>query len=223
MQARVLDKVAQDAHDAGDTTGAIAARQGALKANGTALTQNTKLLAATQGYAETLDKNLTNLLQSYSKVDSTGSPLINKAFRAWQQGVSGDPETAGMVTWLNAVQGEYAKLRSGSLGNQAASDQAMRDSKEVINKAMSEGGMQAVAAAIRGEKENRLQSIQEENTRLTSAMGKGAPGASGSSQPPASSAGQLLRVNAQGWALHVDKNGNKAYVSPDGKSYQSVQ
>ena len=27
-------------------------------------------------------------------------------------------------------------------------------------------------------------------------------------------------VNAKGWTLHVDKNGVKAYVSPDGKSYE---
>ena len=29
--------------------------------------------------------------------------------------------------------------------------------------------------------------------------------------------------NAQGWLLYTDKNGNKAYVSPDGKQYQKVQ
>ena len=29
--------------------------------------------------------------------------------------------------------------------------------------------------------------------------------------------------NAQGWKLHTDKYGNKAYVSPDGKQYQKVQ
>lgn len=30
-------------------------------------------------------------------------------------------------------------------------------------------------------------------------------------------------TNAKGWALHVDANGNKAYVSPDGKSYEEVK
>ncbi|MGZ5799240.1 MAG: hypothetical protein ACXWJZ_01245 [Burkholderiaceae bacterium] len=29
--------------------------------------------------------------------------------------------------------------------------------------------------------------------------------------------------NAQGWTLHVDAKGNKAYVSPDGKQFQEVQ
>jgi hypothetical protein len=30
-------------------------------------------------------------------------------------------------------------------------------------------------------------------------------------------------TNAQGWALHVDASGNKAYVSPDGKQFQEVK
>jgi hypothetical protein len=28
--------------------------------------------------------------------------------------------------------------------------------------------------------------------------------------------------NGQGWALHIDKHGNQAYVSPDGKQFQAV-
>lgn len=39
-------------------------------------------------------------------------------------------------------------------------------------------------------------------------------GEGGASLPP---------VNAQGWALHVDAKGNKAYVSPDGKRFQEVK
>lgn len=30
-------------------------------------------------------------------------------------------------------------------------------------------------------------------------------------------------TNAKGWVLHTDKNGNKAYVSPDGKQYEEVK
>lgn len=30
-------------------------------------------------------------------------------------------------------------------------------------------------------------------------------------------------TNARGWALHVDANGNRAYVSPDGKQFEEVQ
>lgn len=34
---------------------------------------------------------------------------------------------------------------------------------------------------------------------------------------------QAPGTNSKGWALHTDKNGNQAYVSPDGKSYEEVK
>lgn len=33
----------------------------------------------------------------------------------------------------------------------------------------------------------------------------------------------IATKNAKGWALHTDKNGNMAYVSPDGKSFEEVK
>ena len=175
MQAKVLDKVAADAAAGGDTAGAIAARQASLKANGQALDQVTKLESATNGYAATLEKNLTNLEAAYKKAGNAGVPLVTRAMRAWQQNISGDPDTASMVTWLNAVQGEYAKLKSGNLGNAPASDSAMRDAKEVINKAMNEGGIAAVSQAMREEAANRKAAIAEQKQNLVGSLGFNAP------------------------------------------------
>lgn len=42
------------------------------------------------------------------------------------------------------------------------------------------------------------------------------------SSKPANS-GQPPEKNAQGWTLHEDANGNKAYVSPDGKQFEAVK
>jgi hypothetical protein len=33
----------------------------------------------------------------------------------------------------------------------------------------------------------------------------------------------IPKTNAKGWTLHTDADGNKAYVSPDGKNYEEVQ
>lgn len=35
--------------------------------------------------------------------------------------------------------------------------------------------------------------------------------------------GETPSVNSQGWKLHTDANGNKAYVSPDGSQFEEVQ
>ena len=39
----------------------------------------------------------------------------------------------------------------------------------------------------------------------------------------AKSTGVQRQTNSQGWVLHVDAKGNKAYVSPDGKQFQEVK
>ena len=221
--AKVWDRIATDNSASGDTMGAITARGQALKANGMALDQITKLETATNQYATTLDKNLDNLVGAYKQAGNAGSPLITKAMRFWQQGVTGDKDTAAMVTWLNAVQGEYAKLKSGSLGNAGATNAAMDDAKEVINKNMNQGGIEAVAAAMRAEKENRVAAIGEEKQRLMGNMSQGAPGASGSTPAAPKAAVTPPPKNAKGWDLHRDAKGNLAYVAPNGKDYEEVK
>jgi hypothetical protein len=181
--AQLLDSFAQMAKADGDTGSSIAASQASYKSSSQALAQNAKVLTASNGYYGTLEKNLDNLTAAYQKAGSLGSPLLNRAWRAWQQHGSGDPDTATMVTYLNAAQGEYAKLKSGSLGNAPASDAAMADAKEVINKAMTTGGIAAVRQAMLTEGGNRLSSIQAESDRLTGLMSGNAPPTVGVSAP----------------------------------------
>lgn len=183
MQAKVLNKIASDNAQSGDTAGAIAARSQALKANGQALDQATKLESNTTSYYNTLDKNLTALQGLAGKVDSTGSPLINRVYRAWQQGATNDPTVAQYVTYMKAAEGEYAKIQSGSLGNAPSSDAARRDAHDVINKYMSQGGIDAVAQAMRGEGNNRLSSLRDQKQALMGEIGGNAPMQPGQAHP----------------------------------------
>jgi hypothetical protein len=45
----------------------------------------------------------------------------------------------------------------------------------------------------------------------------------GGTQAPTKAGGGVPNTNAKGWTLHTDANGNRAYVSPDGKSYEEVK
>jgi hypothetical protein len=227
MQAAVLRQVAADATTNGDTAGAIAARTASLKASGTALDQVTKQEAFTTSAFNTLDKNLTALQTIGSQVDSTGSPLVNKVINHFNQGVVSDPTTAAYVAMLNAVQGEYAKIASNSNGNAPITDSAKADAKDVINKAMSQGGIQGVRTAMLQEGGNRLQAIRESKQSLVDQLSGNAPGAPQGASRPApqtgtTQAGTPAPTNPQGWTLHKDARGNQAYVSPDGKQFQAV-
>jgi hypothetical protein len=192
MQAKILEKVASDAAASGDTAGSIAARQAGLKANGQALDLTTKKEAVIKPATEKLDMDLNNLLAAAKKVDSTGSPILNRAVRAWQQGVRGDGDVAQMVTWLNAVEGEYAKINSGGTGAAAPSVAVRKEAHDVINKYFSEGTMESVAQAMRQDGQNALLALQGEKQRLQDALGQNAPGGT----KPLTAAGQSTTIGA---------------------------
>jgi hypothetical protein len=200
MQAKVLERVAADAQMNGDTAGSIAARTAALKANGQALDQVTKLETASAGYASTLEKNLDNLIGLQGKVDTAGVPLLNKVVRAWQQGVTGDPEVAKYVTYLSSAQGEFAKLKSGNLGNAPASDAAMSDARDIINKNMTGGQIAAVAEAMKGEAKNRLDAIREQKQSLMGGLTSSAPGAPQSAPQAKPAAKTVTQAQVQDYA-----------------------
>ena len=73
--------------------------------------------------------------------------------------------------------------------------------------------------------QQKLDSIPLYLESLKVRSGPGAPRAAGvlAQKPAAASKSAPPTTNAKGWTLHVDANGNKAYVSPDGKSYEGVQ
>ena len=73
-----------------------------------------------------------------------------------------------------------------------------------------------VAQKLRGAAEFAREMSAKYGTKIQQAAAARAnvEGRAPSSLPP---------VNAKGWALKTDKNGNKAYVSPDGKQFDEVQ
>lgn len=202
MQAKVLDRVAQDADATGDTAASIAAREQSRKASGMALDQITKLESNTMAAADTLDRNIKSLREYAGKVDSSGVPLLNKAYRYWQQGVQGSPDVAKLVTMLNAVEGEYAKISSGNFSSGGVTEGAKRDAKDVINKYMNNGQIDAVAEAMTQEKENRLAAIRQQKESLQGQLSTGAP-KPGAQTPQASSTPAAGKVMPSGEKLQA--------------------
>jgi hypothetical protein len=251
LASRFWDFAAQRDRDTGNTVGASKAYAAANKADGAALEQQTKLLSNVTSYGSTLDKNIALLKDAMTQRDATGSPLINTVITAWQQGVTGDPATARYVAALTAVQTEVAKIQSGSLGNTPISDALRKEINSMANKNMSAAGLSGALDIFVQEGANRRGSIQDEidtlkgqianrqvpgssanqsqgsqgvsNVTRTAAgltpQGANAPGSASTS----ANGGNLPLTNAQGWTLHTDKNGVRAYVSPDGKQYQTVK
>jgi hypothetical protein len=218
VSAAMWAYVKQRADQDGNTMASMIANGNLRTSNSAALTQGMKQESAISSYYNTMDKNLTNLLDLSGKVDSTGSPLVNKVFRAWQQGVTGDPDVAKYVTYLNAVESEFAKIQSGAMGNQAVTDAQRKESKDTINKYMGPGTIEAVAEGMRGEGNNRLGSLHDQNTYLKQQLGIKTPEApptpgessahAGTTSPPANLLKEGVHTtfkNGQTWTLQGGK------------------
>lgn len=225
MAAKLRDAYYQKLLDSGDSAGAIKAKFEADKADQSALRTVSNKEAAQAAFGKKLDLDIGNLMNAFKAAGDLSSPLATRALREWQQGVQGDKETSKMITHLNAVQGEYAKIKSGSLGNSPASDAAMADAKEVINKYMNLGQIESVADAMRQEQQNNIIANRAEREEIQSRIAgrnprKGAATSAATPTPataetPAAPKSSLPLKNAKGWVLHTDKNGNKAYVGPN--------
>jgi hypothetical protein len=217
MQAKVLERMADQAKANGEDGAAIVYAGNARKANAGALDNLTKLQTATNAYSDTLDKNLSSLLSAAKAAGGTGSPLVNRALRAYQQNVAGDPDTQQMVTYLNAVESEYAKLSSGSLGNAPISDAAKKDAKNVINSALTQGGFEAVADAMRREAQNKKDAYAAQISDLQGKLGA-SPSQQGATQsaakPASQQGGGLPRVSSPADLAGL-KSGDH-FLGPDG-------
>ncbi|HEX2557109.1 MAG TPA: hypothetical protein VHK86_02200, partial [Nitrososphaera sp.] len=202
---------------------ANAVRTGQLDMTGSkrSVSQLAAVANASNAQALKLEKDFASIEPLVSKMGVTGTPKIDKALAQlrsnWQSG--GDKDTSEFIGWLREIAGEYAKINSGSTGNAAPAQTALNEALDTVQQAFSTGGYQGLKNAIMGGAANKRASY-EEGLKMASQRGAGVGNPQG--QPKQTPTAPLPPKNEQGWILHQDAQGNKAYVSPDGKQFQTV-
>lgn len=121
-------------------------------------TQQTQY-SANQTSLGTFDKQLTLLDDYSSKVDRTGSPILNK-YLLWAKGqAQGDADTAAFNNIVKTASMEFAKIMSGSSASIAGVTVSSSDEAEkLINSSMSSAQLKEVFSAMRKEGQFRLDS-----------------------------------------------------------------
>lgn len=198
------------------------------KSDQASLTNITKLKDnSTQAFG-TMDRNLSSLEDAYKKSGDTGTEWGNKLYRMWQTG-TGDPDLKPVRAYLAAAQKEYAKLQMNSFGNAMTSDAANADAARVINENFTNGGIQAVIDAMRGEGKNRTNSLDSTYQGIQARLKERShpEGATGSVvAPPAttikpgvtSPAASKTPVQIKGDADYAALPSGTVFVGPDGKT-----
>jgi hypothetical protein len=147
----------------------------------------------------------------------TGYQPINKVFKAYQDN-TGSVESRQFGAALNSFVNVYARAVSPS-GVPTVSDKD--HAREILSTADSHEQLMGLLKVL----DQEMVAAQNAPKRVREAQRAGMTGAPSASHAPAAAptATALPATNEQGWTLHVDAKGNRAYVSPDGKQYQEVK
>lgn len=140
-------------------------RTGQLDFNGAKRStgQIAQVAAVTDAASRQLEKNFAAMEPLVSKMGETGTPILDRALAQLRNNFNsgGDKDTAKFITYLRAVAGEYAKIKSSSTGAAAPAEGEMKDALEVMQNAFSTGGYQGIKEALLTEAANKRASYQE--------------------------------------------------------------
>lgn len=223
-KAAIFNYIAQRADADGNTAVSVAAKGQATQAAGNVLKDytsgptNKKLIAI-----NTAVSHLDSLNPLIDAMESGNLTLINKARQIYQK-QTGKPAPTNYSTLAEMAIGETSQAVMAGGGTGPEREALAAPFKSGNGPDVLRGAVKGAATALAGKTE-ALRTSWEAGTNGTQGsfdkfLGpetKKVLGISGSS------AGGPPTTNAKGWTLHADKNGNQAYVSPDGKSFEAVK
>jgi hypothetical protein len=174
------------------------------------------VLAAANAQSAKLEKDFAQIEPLVANLPNAPN-VFNRVFTGLKNNLSfgGDKDSAQLVLYLREAATEYAKLSSGATGAAAPAEGNIKDAVEIFHNAFTQGGYQGLKEAMIQSAQNKRDAYREGlQTAAAPGFAIGGGGQASSAAPPAR--------NAQGWTLHQDAKGNRAYVSPDGKQFQEV-
>lgn len=104
-----------------------------------------------------------------SKVDRTGSPVVNKWILGGRAAM-GDPDVAALDTAINAMAVDYARIMSGATGAGGTPISTAEEAKSLIKKELSHKSLQAVVAVLENDIRGQQQAVHAQRGKILGAM-----------------------------------------------------
>jgi hypothetical protein len=239
LNAKIISRAAQIATDSGDDARSAVLNRFSFQATQKAQAETLKNFTSgkngnTVRSLNVAVQHLDQLQQLGSALNNNDIPLLNKIGNSWTTQTGG----AAPVTFnamKKVVTDELVKAIVGAGGGVADREEMAA----TVNAAQSPAQLNDVIANYKGLMAGQLNGLRQQYKegsgrddfeRFLLPITKqelerhegGGPGAAPNPTAAPRSPAQISPTNSQGWSLHVDKNGNRAYVSPDGKQFQEV-
>jgi hypothetical protein len=210
---KIMNRAAEMKREQGGDVSDVASDRAQFKADQGSLNFQQKRVDAIEGSMKKIGKDITTLDSILDKSSLGGPKIINTPVNQLRRQMS-DPQLAQLDLAAQQVGTEYERLlTSGMMSVAQLHAGAAEDAKKLINGDMSPKEIRSKVVIMRREMDNAKSAATEQLDEIKGRM-KGSK---------ATTASAPANANAKGWTLHTDKNGNKAYVSPDGKQFEEVQ
>lgn len=186
------------------------------KANTNAMSAMQRQAGLVGAYETTASANLDLAMSYLGKLDSSGSPLVDRGLRQWSAGVTGDPDTQSFILALNTARSEYERVVSGASGAQGITDQARKEGEKMFPTGITPQQLPGVIHAAKLDMANRVAGFQNQLKHTKDLIASGgdaaatAPVATQASQPTDANAPPVALLkegtithfaNGQSWAL----------------------
>lgn len=176
---KILNKAAEMEKLTGRTGSEAVAAWADVKANTSTLADLTKRRANIKSFEDNALANADLALKlAPAGAGQFNSPILNKWAQTGRKAVAGDPDVTSYDVALGTFLDEYAKITSGSMGNQGTTDASRREAYDRLSKYASKGQVQAGIATMKLEMGNRIMGLDKEIAKTKSNIsGKPAPAA----------------------------------------------
>jgi len=199
----------------------MAQRRAEFRADSNSLNKLTSSYDAITSFEANAVRNGQRLITLADKADTTGVPVIERWIRAGRKDVAGDVDVNNFNAQMQLYRAEMARILTNPNLSGQLTDSARHEVEGFLSGSSSAKQIKALVPMLERDFDNRKKTLEEQMDAIRDRMTKGY--GAGDKPGAKSTGGAVPNTNAKGWTLHTDKNGNKAYVSPDGKQYEEVQ
>lgn len=200
----VMNRATEMAKDLGLSADDLVAGNASIKALGQSLNKITTQKYAVAQLEETAKRNADLVLELAPKgAGPTNIPVLNRWLQAGRKQIAGDADVTKFDNALSAFSEEYAKVMSGSLGNQAATDSARAAAADRLGKYATQNQLAQGIAVMKTEMQNRMAALDEVESGIRRRIRAGgrddtAPGDGGGASGPAGAPQAKARRSIQG-------------------------
>ncbi len=180
-RAQVIERAANKAKETGGDAAGDIVNQTGIKADARSLGLLTAQKNAVEAFEKTAVKNGDVLADLADKVDTTGSPVIERWIRAGRREIAGDPDVTNFNAQLYLYRNEVAKILTNPNLTGVLSDNARHEVDNFLQGSATAAQIKGLIPLLKGDFDRRKESYKEQIDTVKGSI-KDAAGGKGSAK-----------------------------------------